>query len=92
VLSGAQGTSLTCKKINRSSSAQQAACWYNNVRSYLVVDATLTINNKMTADTVAASKQAKLLSLISLHLLVTLHAWQAHKLSCRAVQQPSYEP
>ena len=42
---------------------QQPACWYNNVCSHFVVDATLSINNKMTADTVAASKQAKLLLL-----------------------------
>ena len=68
---------------------QQPACWYNNVCSCFTVDATLTINNKMTVDTVAATKQAELLSLISFTRLfasVDYTACLAHKLSCRAIQ------
>ena len=69
---------------------QQPACWYNNVCSWFVVDATLNINIRVTVETVATSKQAELRLLISLHLLIILHMWQARRLSCRAVQQPSY--
>jgi len=45
-----------------------------------------TIKYEVTVNTVVASKQAELLLLVALHLLITLHAWLAHKLSCRAVQ------
>jgi len=81
----AQYFSQRCKKTSRSSSPQQAACWHNNVDSHFVVDATLTINSKLPVDIVAASKQAELLLLVSLHPLIIVHAWHAHKLSCRAV-------